>query len=144
VVATIGRHRYLLDTNVLSEPLKREPNRAILARLRDHLTELATASVAWHELLFGAQRLPPSRRRATIEQYFDDIVQASIPILPYDRIAAEWHAGERVRLSTMGMTPAYADGQIAAIAHTNDLVLVTANVPDFRHFAELHVEDWRV
>jgi predicted nucleic acid-binding protein len=34
------------------------------------------------------------------------------------------------------------DGQIAAIAHSQSLTLVTANTEDFRHFAELGLVDW--
>jgi tRNA(fMet)-specific endonuclease VapC len=37
----------------------------------------------------------------------------------------------------------HADGQIAAVAHVHGLVLVTANVKDFRFFQGLGVEDWR-
>ena len=54
--------KYLLDTNVLSEPLAAAPNRSLLARLKRHEGELVTASVVWHELVFGASRLPQSRR----------------------------------------------------------------------------------
>jgi tRNA(fMet)-specific endonuclease VapC len=143
VVAAVGGQRYLLDANTLSEPVRPEPNSGVLARLREHRGQLVTASVVWHELVFGAQRLPQSRRRAALERYLEESVYAILPILPYDTAAAEWHAAERARLSAIGRTPPYMDGQIAAIASTNDLVLVTANVADFRHFAELRVEDWR-
>ena len=61
--------RYLLDTNVISEPLRPAPNPKILERLRKHQDQLATASVVWHELLFGCYRLPDSERRAVIEEY---------------------------------------------------------------------------
>lgn len=63
-------------------------------------------------------------------------------ILPYDEAAADWHADERARLAAIGLTPPFADGQIAAVAAVNGLVLVTANVADFRHFQGVTVEDW--
>ena len=66
-----------------------------------------------------------------------------MPILDYDRAAAEWHAKERARLATRGTTPPFADGQIAAIAHVNELVLVTFDDADFRQFQGLHVLSWR-
>jgi tRNA(fMet)-specific endonuclease VapC len=66
-----------------------------------------------------------------------------LPILPYDEAAAEWHAMERARLAALGRTLPFVDGQIAAIAQTNNLVLVTANAVDFRDFAGLTIEDWR-
>jgi len=135
--------RYLLDTNIISEPLRPVPNPKILERLRKHQDQLATASVVWHELLFGCYRLPDSERRAAIEEYLQRVVAASIEILPYDGHAARWHAVERARLALAGRTPPFADGQIAAVARTNDLVLVTLNLMDYDGFRDLRVEDWR-
>ena len=135
--------RYLLDTNVISEPLRPAPNPKILERLRRHQEQLAIASVVWHELLFGCYRLPASERRAAIEEYLQEVVAASIEILPYDEAAAGWHAAERTRLVLAGRTPPFADGQIAAVARTNDLVLVTLNLTDYESFRDLRVEDWR-
>jgi tRNA(fMet)-specific endonuclease VapC len=63
-------------------------------------------------------------------------------ILPYDERAAEWHAKERARLSSLGQTPAFVDGQIAGIAKVNGLVLVTRNTIDFKKFSGLKVENW--
>jgi tRNA(fMet)-specific endonuclease VapC len=134
--------RYLLDTNIVSEPLRPSPSRNILRRLRSHEGEAAIASIVWHELQFGLLRLPESSRREAIERYLVEVVGSSFPILDYDRAAAEWHARERVRLEAAGKTPPFVDGQIAAIAHTHDLILVTANKADFRGFEELRVETW--
>lgn len=133
--------RYLIDTNVLSEPLRPQPHPLTIERLRLHTDEIAIASVTWHEIRYGCQRLPASRRREQIEQYLQE-VRATFPILPYDAAAAEWHALERARLTALGQPPAYADGQIAAIAHTNGLILVTHNVSDFAEFQDLQMEDW--
>lgn len=134
--------KYLLDTNIVSEPLRSSPSRTVLRRLASHEGETAIASIVWHELQFGWARLPVSRRRDAIERYLEDVVLASFPILDYDRAAAEWHARERVRLEAAGKTPPFVDGQIAAIACVNDLVLVTGNKVDFRGFKGLRVEGW--
>jgi len=134
--------RYLLDTNILSEPLAATPNRVLLARLKRHEGELATASVVWHELVFGASRLPESRRRVTIERYLEEVIEATIPIIAYDAGAAAWHGTQRARLQGLGVETSFADGQIAAVAHMNDLVLVTRNVKDFRHFKGVPLENW--
>ena len=63
-------------------------------------------------------------------------------ILPYDDRAAEWHAKERARLSSKGLTPSFVDGQIAAISAVNGLILITRNVNDFKQFLRLKVQNW--
>lgn len=135
--------RYLLDTNILSEPLRPSPNPRIQEHLRRHQEELATAAIVWHELLFGCYCLPPSPKREAVEDYLFRVVAPSIPILPYDERAADWHAAERARLVSAGKTPSFADGQIAASARVNDLILVTLNRIDYDGFRELTIEDWR-
>jgi tRNA(fMet)-specific endonuclease VapC len=135
--------RYLLDTNVLSEPLRPVPAQAVLDSLVAHQAEIATASVVWHELWYGCHRLPASAKRTVIETYLKDVVGRTIPILPYDQKAARWHAEERARLAVVGRPPPFADGQIAAIAATNDLCLVTFNRDDYAAFQGLRMEDWR-
>jgi tRNA(fMet)-specific endonuclease VapC len=135
--------RYLLDTNVVSEPLRPAPQHGVIRRLKRHAEEIAIASVVWHELRFGAGRLPPSRRRETIDRYLDQVVLSTIPILDYDRAAAEWHASERARLESRGETPPFVDGQIAAIARVNELILITFNEADFRRFHGLRLLSWR-
>ena len=91
---------------------------------------------------FGVARLPASKKKSAIEAYLDEAVRGTLPILPYDEAAALWHANKRARLGRRGRPPSAADGQIAAIARANDLILVTANMKDFRRFRELSVENW--
>ncbi len=134
--------RFLLDTSVLSEPLKAEPHPGVLERLRRHSARLCTCTVVWHELSFGAHRLPASRRKDAIRSYLASVVLGELPILPYDLKAAEYHALARARLASGGLTPSFADGQIASIAVTNQLALVTRNVSDFRRFAGLTIKNW--
>ncbi len=134
--------RFLLDTNIISEPLRPAPNQQILERLQRHGTEIAIAAVVWHELWFGCYRLPASAKRTAIERYLKQIIAVTMPILPYDDQAAEWHAAERARLARVGKTPPFADGQIAAIAKRNDLILVTANLADYTAFEGVQIERW--
>jgi len=77
-----------------------------------------------------------------IERYLGEVVEPSIPILPYDARAAGWHAEERARLVAAGRTPPFADGQIAAVARVNGLTVVTANASDYAAFRDLEVVDW--
>jgi tRNA(fMet)-specific endonuclease VapC len=135
--------RFLLDTNVVSEAIRPFPNPAVLDKFEQNKGRVGIATVVWHELLFGLERLPPSRKRNALEAYLLRVVQATMPILPYDQAAAEWHARERARLAAAGRTPPFLDGQIAATAKANELVLVTANRSHFEIFEGLQIEDWR-
>jgi len=133
---------YLVDTNIISEAEQFRANAAVVSKLQKHRDELALASISWHELLYGYHRLPQSKRKQRVRYFIEHTVQPNIPILPYGAMAAEWFAKERARLSQIGQTPSYADGQIAAIAATNNLILVTRNVADFADFEQLAVENW--
>ena len=113
----------------------------MLRRLRQHEGEIAICSIVWHELRYGVERMPPSRRRDAIANYLEDVVLATMPILDYDRVAAERHALERARLVASGQTPAIVDGQIAAIASIHRLTVVTFNDRDFKPFG-VRVARW--
>ncbi len=134
--------RYLLDTSIVSSPISKVPNAQIVQRLNTHGHECAIASPVWHELTYGCRRLPRGKRRAALETYLQDVILASFPVLAYDENAAHWHGLERARLEGLGRPAPYIDGQIAAIASVNDLMLVTVNVRDFARFKGLAVENW--
>lgn len=127
---------FLLDTNVISDPPKLHPSAKLLRRLEAHEGQLAICAVTWHEVVYGVERMPTGQRKDRLRAYFD-VVRATLPILPYDERAAAWHAKERARLAK---TPPFVDGQIAAIAATNDLTLVTADA-DFARFG-IRVVNW--
>ena len=132
----------MLDTNIVSEPLRPQPTASVMRRLQQYDGEIAIPSPVWHELRFGCDRLPPSRRRDAVERYIESVVLQSFPVLDYDLEAADWHARERAILVAAGKTPPFVDGQIAAIACVNELTLVTSNLDDFGEFGELQLENW--
>ena len=132
---------YLLDLNVVSEPVRPRPDPAVLRRLAEHEGACAISAITWHELWFGIDRLPSGRRRNALTAYVR-LVPSQFPILDYDTSAAEWHAALRARDAAAGTVRPFADGQIAAVAATNDLTLVTRNTADFAGVEELAIEDW--
>ena len=133
---------YLLDTGIVSAPVSKTPDAEILEHLDKHGSECAIAAPVWHELTYGCRRLPKGKRRTALEAYLRDVVHRSFPILPYDEAAATWHGEERARLEAMGRPAPFIDGQIAAIAHVNRLVVATTNDKDFVRFSGLKVENW--
>ena len=134
---------YLLDSNILSEPTRRHPDGEVRSRLQAYRHELCTAAPILHELRYGVARMADGVRKRQLIRYLEQVLRP-LAVLPYDGKAALWHAEERARLTAQGRTPPYVDGQIAAIANTNDLTLVTRNTSDFVHFADLRVENWFV
>ncbi len=134
--------KFLLDTNIISEPLRPTPNPSVLDRLSVHQSECAIASIVWHELVYGCERLPRSAKRRAVEHYLMNVVRPTLPILAYGERAAQWHAVERARLAALGKTPPFVDGQIAAVAIVNELTLVTMNTRDFAQFRDLSVTKW--
>ena len=134
--------KYLLDTNILSEPVRKTPNPKVVKHIQEAADEMAIAATTWHELLFGVLRMPDSQRRTALEQYLLDTIRPEVPILPYDAQAAAWFAQERAHLSSKGLPPSYPDGHIAAVAAVNGLILVTRNVAGFTEFSDLKIENW--
>lgn len=104
---------------------------------------MAISATTWHELVYGVARLPPGRRADDYRDYLNNTLRLGIPILPYDETAAQWHATERARLTALGRTPPFQDGQIAAVAFVYNLTLVTENVADFQHFEGIRVVNWK-
>ena len=138
----MARLSYLLDSNILSEPSRPRPDHQVRSRLEAHRHEVCTAAPILHEMHYGLARMPEGARKQHLIRYLNQVLHRPLTILPYDREAALWHAGERARLASRGRTPPFVDGQIAAIAKVNDLILVTRNTGDFVQFVDLKVQSW--
>ncbi|MDD4930273.1 MAG: type II toxin-antitoxin system VapC family toxin [Gallionella sp.] len=134
--------RYLLDTNILSEAAKAQPNQHVLHKLDQYSGQYCTAVTVWHELHYGVERMADSKRKESLFTYLRSLEQGGLVILPYEKTAGEWLAQERGRLSKRGVTIPFMDGEIAAIAFTNRLTLVTRNVDDFANYGELLIQNW--
>ena len=134
--------RFLLDSNILSEPLRATPDPGVMGAIQQHTGRLATAATVWSELVYGVERLPSGRRRDAIEEYLGVLFASDLQILPYDAEAAIVHGRERARLQAIGLPRPFADGQIAAVARRFDLVLVTRNTRDFEPFENIRIVNW--
>lgn len=138
----MARVRYLLDTNILSEPVVARPNPFVLDRIKANGASLAISSVTWQEVLYGMFLLPAGRRRDQIEDYLFRRILPALPIIGFEERAARWQAEQRARLRQAGKSPSDPDSQIAGIAAVNELVLVTRNADDFAAFQGLQIENW--
>ena len=139
------RNIYLLDTNIISQVTKPEPNETIMSNLELHTGTCAISSITWFELLNGVALLPDGRRKDKLSSFLSKYVQPSFPIIPYDDHAASINAAITGKLIPMGKPTPILDTQIASVAIANNMILVTSNTKDFKVFAEhcsLSLERW--
>ena len=110
----------LLDTHVISEPLKLTGDVGVITWIDAQIIEtlyLSTISLA--ELRFGIAALGPGKRRDTLHASFEQ------RILPFDAAASEAYAVLRARTRAQGKDIATADGYIAATAIRHGLIVAT-------------------
>lgn len=132
---------YLLDTDVLSNLLRRTPSPALIARLASVPPEQQfTSSITLGELIYGAYRL--QNRTAALLQQLEESLLPNLPVLPFDASAARRYGEARADLERRGTPIGDADLRIASIALARGLTVVTGNVRHFRHVPELAVENW--
>ena len=137
----------ILDTNVVSEPLKPRPDTTVLAWLDRQAPEaLYLTAVSVAELLDGVERLPNGRRRTTLSQAITGGMLALFNdrLLSFDRPAAEAFALLNSRARKAGVTISFADGQIAAIAASRGYLVATRDVTPFQAAGIRTIDPWRV
>ncbi len=108
----------VLDTNVVSEAMKPEPNAAVRAWLNDQAAQtLYLSSVTLAEMLFGIGALPAGRRKDMLTQTLDGLMGLFRDrVLPFDIDAARCYAELAVTAKVAGRGFPTPDGYIAAIA----------------------------
>ena len=137
---------WLLDTNVISELVKPRPNPGVTAWLSERAgdeSRLFISALTLAEIWRGALRLERgSRLYARLQTWLtsDLAVRFARRILPFDQqVARTW--GEMTTALPKGTAVANMDSLIAATAQHHGLILITRNVGDMRHFAQLAVEN---
>lgn len=137
--------RYMLDTCVLSELVKREPDSHVLRWLAArNAHELFISAMTWGELQRGVSRLPRSKRRSELTRWLEQLkIGFESRILAFDQAVAEAWAQMTAQAETQGKPMAAFDSIIAATARANECKLVTRNVRDFAHSGVEAINPWR-
>lgn len=136
---------YLLDTNMISEIFKPFPNKNVYEKLQENASLCALSATTWNELLYGVQIMDAGKKKDYIFSKLIDDIQASFNIIQYDNHAAWIQADIRSRLKEKGKPLDFQDTQIASIAISNCMILVTRNIKHFEPIQEvssLMLENW--
>ena len=134
----------VLDTNVVSELMRAEPDPqiAMLVRSRDR-RELCTTSVTLAEIRYGITRLPDGRRKEILLAAADDIFGAfGDQVLPVDAAAAEQYAVIASSRERAGRPMPGFDALIASVCKSSGAALATRNLPDFEGTGIELVDPW--
>ena len=124
----------VLDTNVVSEPMRPNGNPAVRAWLDRQVAEtLYLTSTSLSELLVGIEILPQGKRKEGLATALTELLNVLFGsrILPFDRAAALAHAPLVSRARAQGRLISLADGQIAAIAAVHGFAVATRDTAPF-------------
>jgi len=129
--------RYLLDTNILSD-LVRRPGGTVAARIADVGEDsICTSIIVAGELRYGAAKSGSKQLSERV-----DLLLSALEILPLEPPADQRYAAVRHHLARQGTPIGPNDLLIAAHALGADLTLVTANRREFERVPALRVESW--
>jgi predicted nucleic acid-binding protein len=132
-----------VDTNVVSETLRKTPNAAVIAWLVQHDAELALPTVTIAEIAFGIQKILPDQRALRLEQGLGDWRRRfADKIFGLTEEAALAYGEIMGAASRQGLGMSAPDGMIAAIARINGARLATRNLADFRTTGVELVSPW--
>jgi len=130
---------HLLDTSVLSQPLKDKPVESVLSRWESiGDPAICTSAICLAELLHGLE----TRQSEKYWRRFKHLLENRYPALPFDQATASAYARMAAELRRAGNTKPTVDLFIAATASQNGLILVTLNEKDFAGIPGLIVENW--
>jgi toxin FitB len=137
----------ILDTNVVSEPLRPVPDAGVVAWLDQQRAEqlhLAAPSLA--ELLLGVEIMPRGKRKTLLQASLAQLLAALFAdrTLPFDERAARAYADLRGRARGAGKPISIIDAQIAAIAIARGFSVATRDTGPFKSVGVPVLNPWRL
>jgi predicted nucleic acid-binding protein len=135
----------LLDTNVISEPMRPSPQPRVVAWLdAQPLETLFLSVITVAELRYGVARLPAGRRRTALRDRLEDQILAAFAgrVLGLELAATQAYADLMVSGQGAGLSIGMADGFIAAIATVNGMTVATRDAKPFQTLGVPVVDPW--
>ncbi|WP_295854187.1 type II toxin-antitoxin system VapC family toxin [uncultured Xylophilus sp.] len=135
----------VLDTNVVSEAMKPQPNEAVRDWLNRQAAEtLFLSSVTLAELLFGIHALPIGKRRELLDQALAELLELFGPrVLPFDTDAARQYASLAVAARSGGRGFSTPDGYIAAIAASRGFMVASRDTSPYAAANVAVIDPWK-
>ena len=136
----------LIDTNVISEPLRPAPQARVIAWIdAQPLETLFLSAITVAELRFGVASLPAGKRRTELH---DNVEKRVLPlfagrVLPFDLAAAQAYAELMVKARASGRAIGTADGYIAATARSNGFAIATRDTGPFESAGVPVIDPWQ-
>jgi len=134
----------ILDTNVLSELMRREPSAKVAAWVTEQpATEVFTTTITEAEIFYGIELLAGKRREqllAAADAMFTDDLAGRV--FGFESDAARTFSQIAARRRALGKPISHADAQIAAIAKVRRAKLATRNTADFEDCGIDIVNPW--
>ncbi len=135
----------LLDTSVVSEPLRQAPETSVIEWIDAQLLEtLYLSAITVAELRAGVALLPSGKRRTGLHESLEKRVLPLFTgrVLPFDQGCTQAYAKLMTRAQKAGVAIAAADGYIAAIAATNRFSVATRDTRPFEAAGTSVINPW--
>ncbi len=136
----------LLDTNVVSEPLRQTPEARVIAWMDAQPMEtLFLSAITVAELRAGLALLPAGKRRSGLQENLEKRVLPLFAgrVLPFDIACTAAYAALMAKARASGLAIATADGYIAAIAAANGFAVATHDTRPFEAAGAVVINPWR-
>ncbi len=136
----------VLDTSVVSELFKPQPNERVVAWLHARNNDVAITALTLAELLAGIERLPDGHRKSSLDERVRKAIrpyQDSAAILAFDATSAHHYAQVLRSREQAGRPISVIDAQTAAICRARGAVFATRNTDDFTFTGIDLVNPWQ-
>lgn len=125
--------RYLLDTNVISETARPNPDANVTSWL-GQLSTITLPAIGVYEIASGIHRLPAGKKRDFLEDWLAELLASDCHVLPFDSDAALLCAELEEHARRKGRAIELRDLLILSIAGARSLGVATRNISHFRGF----------
>jgi predicted nucleic acid-binding protein len=135
----------VLDTNIVSEPLKAAASPAVIAWLdRQNIETLFLSAISLAELRYGVAALPEGRRKDGLRAALEGRILSLFGsrVLAFDTAAADAYALIRARAKAAGKTIGASDGYIAATAAAHGFAVATRDTGPFEAAGVPVINPW--